>query len=143
MQRVYFKNVLRSLNKDGNENRNFLSHPKSRSYYFIFYNIIENGKLCLLLYTIQVHIGWISKKIPSLQLLCRLKIHKTLQEQTQVDLLPIPCRLKNLISSLFTHSIKARHCLFIAENKSTASSSLCDDKLFSTSSNETSMSELR
>ena len=72
-----------------------------------YYNIIENGKLWLLLCIMQVHIGWISKKIPSLQLLCRLKIHKTLQDQTQVDLLPIPCRLKNLISSLFTHSIKA------------------------------------
>ena len=58
---------------------------------------------------LQVHIGWISKKIPSLQLMCRLEIHKTLQDQTQVDFLPIPCRLKNLISSLFTHSIKAGH----------------------------------
>ena len=55
---------------------------------------------------LQVHIGWISKKIPSLQLLCRLKIHKTLGDSTEVDCLPLPCRLKSLISSLFTHSIK-------------------------------------
>ena len=55
---------------------------------------------------LQVHIGWISKKIPSLQLLCRLKIHKTLGDSAEVDCLPLPCRLKSLISSLFTHSIK-------------------------------------
>ena len=55
---------------------------------------------------LQVHIGWISKKIPSLQLLARLKIHKTLAEVEAVDSLPLPCRLRSLISSLFTHSIK-------------------------------------
>lgn len=54
----------------------------------------------------QVHIGWVSRKIASLQLLCRLKIHKTLRNAGQVEFLPLPCRLKNLLSSLFTQSIK-------------------------------------
>ena len=65
----------------------------------------------------QVHIGWISKKIPSLQLMCRLKIHKTLQDSTEVDCLPLPCRLKSLISSLFTYSIKVLKILFIMKFK--------------------------
>jgi hypothetical protein len=54
----------------------------------------------------QVHIGWVSRKIASLQLLCRLKIHQTLRSQDQVEVLPLPCRLKSLLSSLFTQSIK-------------------------------------
>jgi len=54
----------------------------------------------------QVHIGWVSRKIASLQLLCRLKIHQTLRSQEQVEVLPLPCRLKSLLSSLFTQSIK-------------------------------------
>jgi len=66
----------------------------------------HNDKRLFLATGTQVHIGWISKKIPSLQLLCRLKIHKTLKDSTQVECLPLPCRLKTLISSLFTNSIK-------------------------------------
>lgn len=54
----------------------------------------------------QVHIGWVSRRIASLQLLCRLKIHTTLGSEAQVDCLPLPCRLKSLLSSLFTQSIK-------------------------------------
>ena len=58
------------------------------------------------MFLLQVHIGWVSRKIASLQLLCRLKIHKTLRNAGQVEFLPLPCRLKNLLSSLFTQSIK-------------------------------------
>ncbi|XP_023327831.1 tubby-related protein 4 [Eurytemora carolleeae] len=54
----------------------------------------------------QVHIGWINRKIGSLQLLSRLQIHSTLKTTKQVDSLPLPCRAKNLISSLFTQTIK-------------------------------------
>ena len=78
----------------------------------IFWSLDLLYKIHFYFCVIQVHIGWISKKIPSLQLMCRLKIHKTLQDQTQVDFLPIPYRLKNLISSLFTNSIKARYSFF-------------------------------
>ena len=52
-----------------------------------------------------------SRKIASLQLLCRLKIHNTLRNVGQVEFLPLPCRLKNLLSSLFTQSIKVFNIL--------------------------------
>jgi hypothetical protein len=66
----------------------------------------HNDKRLFVATGVQVHIGWVNRRIGSLQLLCRLKIHKTLESAAQVDSLPLPCRLRALIASLFTHSIK-------------------------------------
>ena len=54
----------------------------------------------------HIHVGWVSPNIASLQLLSRLKIHKTLQYKDQVDTLPLPCRLQDLIAMLFTQTIR-------------------------------------
>lgn len=54
----------------------------------------------------EIHIGWVSSSIASLQLLSRLKIHNTLKNSDQVQLLPLPCRLQNLIGMLFTQTIR-------------------------------------
>ena len=54
----------------------------------------------------HIHVGWVSPNVASLQLLTRLKIHKTLKCQNQVECLPLPCRLQNLIGMLFTHTIR-------------------------------------
>ena len=54
----------------------------------------------------EIHIGWVSPTIGSLQLLSRLKIHNSLKNADQVQLLPLPCRLQNLIGMLFTQTIR-------------------------------------
>ena len=54
----------------------------------------------------EIHIGWVSPTIGSLQLLSRLKIHNSLRNEDQVQLLPLPCRLQNLIGMLFTQTIR-------------------------------------
>ena len=54
----------------------------------------------------HIHVGWVSPNVASLQLLSRLKIHKTLELKTQVEELPLPCRLQNLISTLFIQTIR-------------------------------------
>ena len=56
----------------------------------------------------EIHIGWVSSAIASLQLLSRLKIHNSLKNSDQVQLLPLPCRLQNLIGMLFTQTIRVR-----------------------------------
>ena len=59
----------------------------------------------------EIHIGWVSPTIGSLQLLSRLKIHNSLRNEDQVQLLPLPCRLQNLIGMLFTQTIRV--CIWI------------------------------
>ena len=58
----------------------------------------------------QVHVGWVSHQVASLQLLSRLKIHQTLSKTDQVQSLPLPCRIQNLIGMLFTHTIRVTRC---------------------------------
>ena len=55
----------------------------------------------------QVHVGWVSHQVASLQLLSRLKIHQTLSSAEGVHLLPLPCRLQNLIGLLFARTIRS------------------------------------
>ena len=55
----------------------------------------------------QVHVGWItSPNIASLQLLNRLAIWKSLRLKRDVESLPLPCSLQNLICLLFTKTIR-------------------------------------
>ena len=61
----------------------------------------------------EIHIGWVSSAIASLQLLSRLKIHNSLKNSDQVQLLPLPCRLQNLIGMLFTQTIRVRTYLLL------------------------------
>jgi hypothetical protein len=61
----------------------------------------------------QIHIGWISCQVASLQLLSRLKVHGVLQNRKHVEELPLPCRLQNLIGMLFTQTIRVRSRFFL------------------------------
>ena len=55
----------------------------------------------------QVHVGWItSPSIAYLQLLNRHAIRKSLRLKWDVESLPLPCRLQNLIGLLFTQTIR-------------------------------------
>ena len=55
----------------------------------------------------QVHIAWVCRRIPSLNHLCRLKIHSQLPRgEAQLAQLPIPPRMQHLISSLFAQTIR-------------------------------------
>ena len=55
----------------------------------------------------QVHVGWItSPSIAYLQLLNRFAIWKSLRLKRDVESLPLPCSLQNLISLLFTQTIR-------------------------------------
>ncbi|CAB4060498.1 unnamed protein product [Lepeophtheirus salmonis] len=66
----------------------------------------HNDKRLFLATGNQIHVAWISPNIASLQLLCRLKIHSTITHVNDVDLLPLPCRLRALLGILFTQTIK-------------------------------------
>lgn len=59
----------------------------------------------------QIHVGWVSPQVASLQLLARLSVHRTLSSPDKVHLLPLPCRLQNLIGMLFAKTIRVRNSL--------------------------------
>ncbi|XP_049794830.1 tubby-related protein 4 [Schistocerca nitens] len=54
----------------------------------------------------QVHIAWVSRRVASLQLMCRLRVHGQLRAEHQVAALPLPARIKALISNLFAQTIR-------------------------------------
>jgi hypothetical protein len=69
----------------------------------------------------QIHVGWVSSQVASLQLLSRLRIHRTLSVTEHVLLLPLPCRMQNLIGMLFTQTIRVsfapfRFCIYFTNN---------------------------
>uniref|UniRef100_A0A336MJ24 CSON000520 protein n=1 Tax=Culicoides sonorensis TaxID=179676 RepID=A0A336MJ24_CULSO len=53
-----------------------------------------------------VHIAWVSRRVASLQLLCRLQIQSSLSCEQYLSILPLPVRLKSLISNLFAQTIR-------------------------------------
>ncbi|XP_074029104.1 WD40 superfamily protein Tusp isoform X2 [Leptinotarsa decemlineata] len=66
----------------------------------------HNDKRLFLATGTQIHIAWISKRIASLQLLCRLRIHDLIPNENQLCLLPLPVRLGNIIGNLFAQTIR-------------------------------------
>ncbi|XP_055700227.1 tubby-related protein 4 isoform X2 [Phlebotomus papatasi] len=54
----------------------------------------------------HVHIAWVSRKIASLQLLCRLQIQSSLPSEAFLARLPLPSRIKLLIGNLFAQTIR-------------------------------------
>lgn len=54
-----------------------------------------------------VHIAWVSRRVASLQLLSRLKVASSLPlGESSVPSLPLPPRIKHLISNLFAQTIR-------------------------------------
>ncbi|XP_063906897.1 tubby-related protein 4 isoform X2 [Zophobas morio] len=66
----------------------------------------HNDKRLFLATGTQIHIAWVSRRIATLQLLCRLKIHDSIQQESQLPALPLPARIRNLIGNLFAQTIR-------------------------------------
>ncbi|XP_018578062.1 tubby-related protein 4 [Anoplophora glabripennis] len=66
----------------------------------------HNDKRLFLATGTQIHIAWVSKRIASLQLLCRLRIHNLIPNESQLASLPLPLRLRNIIGNLFAQTIR-------------------------------------
>ncbi|XP_015788924.1 tubby-related protein 4 [Tetranychus urticae] len=53
-----------------------------------------------------LNIAWVTKRVASLHLLCRLSIYKKLSNESAVESLPLPSTLQNLVSSLFGRTLR-------------------------------------
>lgn len=54
----------------------------------------------------QLTIAWLSRRVASLQLICRLKIQQCLASEASLPQLPLPARIKSLIGNLFAQTIR-------------------------------------
>lgn len=66
----------------------------------------HNDKRLFIATGTQVHIAWVSRKVASLQLLCRLQIQACIGSEVLLPKLPLPSRIKSLIGSLFAQTIR-------------------------------------
>lgn len=66
----------------------------------------HNDKRLFIATGTQVHIAWVSRKVASLQLLCRLQIQACIGSELLLPKLPLPSRIKTLIGSLFAQTIR-------------------------------------
>lgn len=66
----------------------------------------HNDKRLFIATGTQVHIAWVSRRIASLQLLCRLEVQSCIGSDLLVPKLPLPSRLKLLIGTLFAQTIR-------------------------------------
>ena len=79
--RIYFQNHISSLTWGHNDRRIFLATG------------------------MYLHVGWVTRKPPSLSHLSRTAIRKCLHELYLVNSLPLPVRLKAQVSCLFSRTI--------------------------------------
>lgn len=56
----------------------------------------------------QVHIAWVSRKVATLQLLCRLQVQNCIGSELMVPKLPLPSRIKSLITNMYSQTIRVR-----------------------------------
>lgn len=54
----------------------------------------------------QVHIAWVSRKVATLQLLCRLQVQSCIGSELMVPKLPLPSRIKSLITNMYSQTIR-------------------------------------
>ncbi|KAL7727519.1 hypothetical protein ACLKA6_002137 [Drosophila palustris] len=66
----------------------------------------HNDKRLFIATGTQVHIAWVSRRVASLQLLCRLQIQASVGSEMLLPLLPLPSRIKSLIGNLFAQTIR-------------------------------------
>ncbi|KAH8419205.1 hypothetical protein KR222_010568 [Zaprionus bogoriensis] len=66
----------------------------------------HNDKRLFIATGTQVHIAWVSRRVASLQLLCRLQIQASVGSESLLPLLPLPSRIKSLIGNLFAQTIR-------------------------------------
>lgn len=66
----------------------------------------HNDKRLFIATGTQVHIAWVSRRVASLQLLCRLEVQACIGSELLLPRLPLPSRIKSLIGSLFAQTIR-------------------------------------
>ncbi|XP_029406697.2 tubby-related protein 4 [Bactrocera dorsalis] len=66
----------------------------------------HNDKRLFIATGTQVHIAWVSRRIASLQMLCRLQIQTSIGSERSLPLLPLPSRIRSLIGNLFAQTIR-------------------------------------
>uniref|UniRef100_A0A182QAA1 SOCS box domain-containing protein n=1 Tax=Anopheles farauti TaxID=69004 RepID=A0A182QAA1_9DIPT len=66
----------------------------------------HNDKRIFIATGTQVHIAWVSRRVASLQLFCRLKVQTSLASEALLPRLPLPGRIKALIGNLFAQTIR-------------------------------------
>lgn len=69
----------------------------------------HNDKRLFIATGTQVHIAWISRKVASLQLLCRLEIQTCIGTELMLPKLPLPTRIKSIIGGLFAQTIRVNY----------------------------------
>ncbi|EAT45552.1 AAEL003208-PA [Aedes aegypti] len=66
----------------------------------------HNDKRIFIATGTQVHIAWVSRRVASLQLFCRLQVQSSLTSEAMLPKLPLPGRIKALIGNLFAQTIR-------------------------------------
>lgn len=56
----------------------------------------------------QIHIAWVSRRVASLQLLCRLQVQRCIGPESALSILPLPSKIKSLIGHLYAQTIRVR-----------------------------------
>ncbi|GLV41041.1 tusp [Carabus blaptoides fortunei] len=101
---IEYNNILKFYNERGillySTNIPFMQAPVSALTWG------HNDKRIFLATGTQIHIAWVSRRIASLQLMCRLRIHNSIQSESQLEHLPLPPRIRSLIGNLFAQTIR-------------------------------------
>lgn len=66
----------------------------------------HNDKRLFIATGTQVHIAWVSRRVASLQLLCRLQIQTRIGTELALPRLPLPSKIKSLIGHLFAQTTR-------------------------------------
>lgn len=72
----------------------------------------HNDKRLFIATGTQIHIAWVSRRIATLQLLCRLQIQASVGSEYLLPFLPLPTRIKLLISNLYAQTIRVSYIIF-------------------------------
>lgn len=75
----------------------------------------HNDKRLFIATGTQVHIAWVSRRVASLQLLCRLEVQACIGSELLLPRLPLPSRIKSLIGSLFAQTIRVSGRLSVVD----------------------------
>uniref|UniRef100_A0AAR5Q8D1 SOCS box domain-containing protein n=2 Tax=Dendroctonus ponderosae TaxID=77166 RepID=A0AAR5Q8D1_DENPD len=66
----------------------------------------HNDKRLFLATGCQIHIAWVAQRIPSLQLLSRIRLFNLIPSEAMLSRLPLPLRIRNIIGNLYTQTIR-------------------------------------
>lgn len=66
----------------------------------------HNDKRIFIATGTEVHIAWVSRRVASLQMLCRLKVQSCIGSEAMLSRLPLPHRIKSHLGYLFAQTIR-------------------------------------